>query len=180
MGAVFEEQARSGWLSNIWEEHRSWVVTFALLAVSLVIWKIHGGETIFPQSWIESFPFAQQTDAFKDKFFPLIQPTTRAMAAGVVWFYESMVDFLTFTQWQVVFVILVLPAFAYGGLRLGLLAIIAVGSWLVLDFWDESMETLSLMCISILIAIVIGEAIVSKHSSDRFSIPCRRCPPLST
>jgi glycine betaine/proline transport system permease protein len=169
MGAVFEEQARSGWLSNIWEEHRSWVVTFALLAVSLVIWKIHGGETIFPQSWIESFPFAQQTDAFKDKFFPLIQPTTRAMAAGVVWFYESMVDFLTFTQWQVVFVILVLPAFAYGGLRLGLLAIIAVGSWLVLDFWDESMETLSLMCISILIAIVIGVLLgVMASQSDRF------------
>ncbi|MDH3634633.1 MAG: ABC transporter permease subunit [Gammaproteobacteria bacterium] len=169
MGAVLEERARSGWWSDIWEEHRSWVVTFALLTVSLVIWKIHGGETIFPKSWIESFPFAQQTDAFKDKFFPVIQPSTRVVAAGVVWFYELMVDFLTFTQWQVVFVILVLPAFAYGGLRLGLLGIIAVGSWLVLDFWDESMETLSLMCISILIAIVSGVLLgVMASQSDRF------------
>ena len=169
MGAVVEEQAGSSWWGDIWEEQRGWVITFALLAVSLVIWKIHGGETIFPKSWIESFPFAEQTDAFKDRFFPVIQPTTRAMAAGVVWFYESMVDFLTFTQWQVVFVILVLPAFAYGGLRLGLLGIIAVGSWLVLDFWDESMETLSLMCISILIAIVSGVLLgVMASQSDRF------------
>ena len=51
MGAVLEERARSDWWSDIWEEHRSWIVTFALLAVSLVIWKIHGGETIFPKSW---------------------------------------------------------------------------------------------------------------------------------
>ena len=169
MGAVLEEQARSGWWSDIWEERRGWVVTIALLAVSLLIWKIHGGDTVFPKDWIESFPFAEQTDAFKDQFFPIIQPTTRAVAAGVVWFYELMVDFLIFTQWQVVFVILVLPAFAYGGLRLGLLGIIAVGSWLVLDFWDESMETLSLMCISILIAIVIGVLLgVMASQSDRF------------
>ena len=72
---------------------------------------------------------------------------------------KGLVDFLIFTQWQIIFVMLVLPAFAYGGLRLGLLAIIAVGSWLVLDFWDESMETLSLMCISILIAVMIGFAV---------------------
>ncbi len=169
MSTVVEEETEPTWFSSLWEEHRGWVVTFVLLAVSLLVWKIQGGETIFPKSWIDSFPFAEQTDAFKDRFFPLIQPTTRAIAAGVIWFYEAMVDFLIFTQWQVVFVILVLPAFAYGGLRLGLLGIIAVGSWLVLDFWDESMETLSLMCISILISIVIGVLLgVMASQSDRF------------
>jgi glycine betaine/proline transport system permease protein len=40
---------------------------------------------------------------------------------------------------------------------------------LVLDFWDESMETLSLMCISILISIVIGVLLgVMASQSDRF------------
>jgi glycine betaine/proline transport system permease protein len=105
---------------------------------------------------IESFPFATRVDEFDAWIRPYIQPTTRAIAAGVVWFYEAMSDFLIFTQWQVVFMILILPAFAYGGLRLGLLAIIAVSTWLSLDFWDESMETLSLMCISISISVVIG------------------------
>ena len=72
-------------------------------------------------------------------------------------------------QWQIVFVILVLPAFAYGGLRLGLLGIIAAGTWLILDFWDESMETLSLMCISILISIIIGVLLgVIASQNDRF------------
>ncbi len=169
MSAMIGEQQDQGWWNYTWQEHRGWVVALALLTVSLIIWKIHGVETVFPQSLIDAFPFAEKTDAFKDEYFPYIKPTTRAAAAGVTWFYETMVDFLIFTQWQVVFVILVLPAFAYGGLRLGLIGIIAVGSWLVLDFWDESMETLSLMCISILIAIVIGVLLgVMASQSDRF------------
>ena len=169
MNSVVDEQPDQGWWGYTWQEHRGLVVTFALFALSLIVWKIHGGDTIFPQGLIDAFPFAEKTDAFKDAFFPLIQPTTRAIAGGATWFYEAMVDFLIFTQWQIVFVILVLPAFAYGGLRLGLLAIIAVGSWLVLDFWDESLETLSLMCISILISIVIGVLLgIMASQSDRF------------
>jgi len=169
MSTVIEEQSASGWFGNLWQEHRGWVITTGLLLVSLVIWKIHGGETVFPQNLIEAFPFAEKIDQFDAWMRPFVQPTTRAVAAGIVWFYEVMVDFLTFTQWQVVFVILVLPAFAYGGLRLGLLAIIAIGSWLVLDFWDKSMETLSLMCISILISIVIGVLLgVMASQNDRF------------
>ncbi len=169
MGMVASEQTKVGWWGRTWQEHRGWAVTIILLSVSLIIWQVHSAETVFPQNLIEAFPFAEKTDAFKDAFFPSIQPTTRALAAGVTWFYEAMVDFLIFTQWQIVFVILVLPAFAYGGLRLGLLAVIAAGSWLVLDFWDESMETLSLMCISILISIVIGVLLgVMASQNDRF------------
>ena len=169
MNAVIDTQANPSWLTELWLEKQGWLIAAALLLLSLIVWKISGGETIFPQSWIDAFPFAEKTDAFKDEYFPYIKPTTRAVAAGVTWFYEAMVDFLIFTQWQVVFVILVLPAFAYGGLRLGLLGMIAVGSWLMLDFWDESMETLSLMCISILIAIVIGILMgIASSQSDRF------------
>jgi glycine betaine/proline transport system permease protein len=168
MSAVIEDSREQGLFANLWTEHRGWVVTAALLSVSLIVWKLHPGETEFPRSWSEAFPFARQVDVFDAWIRPYIQPTTRAIAAGAVWLYEIMVDFLTFTQWQVVFVILVLPAFGYGGLRLGLLAIIAVSSWLVLDFWDESMETLSLMSISILVSIVIGVLMgIAASQNDR-------------
>ncbi|TNF87419.1 MAG: ABC transporter permease subunit, partial [Gammaproteobacteria bacterium] len=169
MSAVVDDQTQAGRYASFWNEHRGWVVSFALLAISLLVWKIHGAETIFPKSWIEAFPFAEKTDAFDEWLRPYIQPTTRAIGAGAVWLYEVLVDFLTFTQWQIVFVILILPAFAYGGLRLGLLAIIGVSSFLVLDFWDESMETLSLMSISILISVVIGVLLgIMSSQSDRF------------
>jgi glycine betaine/proline transport system permease protein len=168
MSTVAESQLDPGWWRITWQERRNWIVTFAVLVLSLAIWKIHGGETIFPQSWIESFPFAARVDEFDKWLRPFVQPTTRLIGAGVTWFYELLVDFLIFTQWQVVFVILVLPAFAYGGLRLGLLAMIAVSSWLVLDFWDESMETLSLMSISIIISVVFGILLgVLASQSDR-------------
>lgn len=167
MSAVIDNQ-ESSWLNSIWDEHRSWVITAALLLVSLVIWKINGGETIFPQSWIDAFPFAVKIDEFDEWIRPFIQPTTRAIAAGVIWLYEAMSDFLIFTQWQVVFVILILPAFAYGGLRLGILAILAVSTWLVLDYWDEAMETLSLMSISISISILIGVLMgIASSQNDR-------------
>ena len=155
MSTVIEDQRRS-LLQSIWEEYRGWVLTCAALLVSLVIWRVHGTETVFPQSWIEAFPFADKVNEFDKWIRPFIQPTTRTIGAGVTWFYESMVDWLTVTQWQIIFVILVLPAFAYGGLRLGLLAAFAVGSWLVLDMWYEAMETLSLMTISIAISVMIG------------------------
>jgi len=168
MSAVIDARSGSSWLTELWQEKRGWLVSTALLLVSLVIWKISGGETVFPQSWIDALPFADKFNEFDQWMRPYVQPTTRAIAAGVVWLYEAMSDFLIFTQWQVVFVILVLPAFAYGGLRLGLLSIIAVGTWLSLDFWDEAMETLSLMSISILISVVLGVLMgIASSQNDR-------------
>ena len=168
MSTVIEDQ-RDSLLQNIWEEHRGWVLSCAALLASLAIWRVHGTETVFPQSWIEAFPFADKVNEFDKWIRPFIQPTTRTIGAGVTWFYESMVDWLTVTQWQIIFVILVLPAFAYGGLRLGLLAAFAVGSWLVLDMWYEAMETLSLMTISIAISVMIGVLLgIVASQSDRF------------
>ncbi len=141
---------------GLWSEYRHWVIGAIVLVVSILIWQAQGGETVFPESWISAFPFADKVNEFDRWMRPFLQPTTRALGAGVTWFYEYIVDLLIFTQWQIVLVVLVLPAFAYGGLRLGLFAVAAVGSWLVLDMWDEAMETLSLMCISIAFSAVVG------------------------
>ncbi|MCH7880945.1 MAG: ABC transporter permease subunit [Proteobacteria bacterium] len=168
MSAIIESQPQPGWLSNLWEKHRGWMIATALLGISLMVWKIQGGETIFPESWIESFPFADKVNEFDRWMRPHVQPTTRLIASGVIWLYEAMSEFLIFTPWQIVVVILILPAFAYGGLRLGLLAILTVSTWLILDFWEESMETLSLMGISILISVILGVALgIAISQSDR-------------
>ncbi len=169
MSLAIQQERSPGWMSFIWQAHRGWFMTFAVFAVSLIVWKIHGTETAFPQSWVEAFPFAEKFKEFDRWARPIIQPTTRAIGAGVTWFYEIVVDFLIFTQWQIIFLILVLPAFAYGGLRLGLLAVCALSTWLVLDLWDESMETLGLMTISIVISIIIGVLLgICASQNDRF------------
>ena len=169
MSAVADRSSTKNWFIPLWEERKVWVSTSALLIISLSVWLAHGGETQFPERLIEVFPFARYVNEFDTWVRPYLQPTTRAIAAGVIWLYESMSDFLVFTQWQVVAVILVLPALAYGGLRLGLLAILAVGFWLGLDLWGEAMETLSLMSISILLSVVLGVAFgIASSQSDRF------------
>ena len=153
---------------GLWSEYRHWLIGAVVLVVSILIWKAQGGETVFPESWISAFPFSDKVNEFDRWMRPFLQPTTRVLAAGVTWFYEYIVDLLIFTQWQIVLVVLVLPAFAYGGLRLGLFAIAAVGSWLVLDMWHEAMETLSLMCISIALSTIVGIALgIAASQSNR-------------
>ena len=157
--------------SRFWPDYRHWFTGACVLLISILIWKIQGGETVFPESWISAFPFADKVNEFDKWMRPILQPTTRALGAGVTWFYEYIVDLLIFTQWQIVLVVLVLPAFAYGGLRLGLFAVAAVGSWLVLDMWDAAMETLSLMCISIALSAVVGIVLgIAASQSDRLEM----------
>ena len=156
---------------RIWIEQRHWIAGFAVLLVSVAIWKIQGAETVFPEVWIEAFPFADKVNEFDRWARPFLQPTTRALGAGVTWFYEWIVDLLVFTQWQIILVVLVLPAFAYGGFRLGLFAVVVVGSWLVLDMWDEAMETLSLMGISIAFSAILGVLLgIAASQSDRLEM----------
>ena len=156
---------------RIWIEQRHWIAGFAVLLVSVAIWKIQGAETVFPEVWIEAFPFADKVNEFDRWARPFLQPTTRALGAGVTWFYEWIVDLLVFTQWQIILVVLVLPAFAYGGCRLGLFAVVVVGSWLVLDMWDEAMETLSLMGISIAFSAILGVLLgIAASQSDRLEM----------
>ena len=165
-----DSKAISGSTSTdgLWSEYRHWLIGAVVLVVSILIWKAQGGETVFPESWISAFPFADKVNEFDRWMRPFLQPTTRVLAAGVTWFYEYIVVLLIFTQWQIVLVVLVLPAFAYGGLRLGLFAIAAVGSWLVLDMWHEAMETLSLMCISIALSTIVGIALgIAASQSNR-------------
>ena len=157
--------------SRFWPDYRHWFTGACVLLISILIWKIQGGETVFPESWISAFPFADKVNEFDKWMRPILQPTTRALGAGVTWFYEYIVDLLIFTQWQIVLVVLVLPAFAYGGLRLGLFAVAVVGSWLVLDMWDAAMETLSLMCISIALSAVVGIVLgIAASQSDRLEM----------
>ena len=154
--------------AGLWSDYRRWVIGTAVFVISIVIWKVQGGETVFPEGWINAFPFADKINEFDRWMRPFLQPTTRALGAGVTWFYEYIVDLLIFTQWQIVLVVLVLPAFAYAGLRLGLFAVAVVGSWLVLDMWDEAMETLSLMCISIALSAIVGIALgIAASQSNR-------------
>ena len=82
MSAVIDSPQPGGWFGFIWREHCGFVVTALLVGISLLIWKIQGGETIFPQGWIEAFPFAEKIDEFDKWIRPYVQPTTRAIGAG--------------------------------------------------------------------------------------------------
>ena len=51
---------------------------------------------------------------------------------------------------------LVIPSFAFGGLRLALLVLFGVLFWGAVDLWDSSMETLALMGLSVFLSVIVG------------------------
>ena len=81
MNTVVEEQ-RETLFQTIWGEHRGWVISIAVLLLSLILWKLNGGDTVFPESWIQVFPFADKIDEFDKWLRPFLQPTTRAIGRG--------------------------------------------------------------------------------------------------
>ena len=90
---------------GLWSEYRHWVIGAIVLVVSILIWQAQGGETVFPESWISAFPFADKVNEFDRWMRPFLQPTTRALGAGVTWFYEyidrvAYFEFLNCTHFE--------------------------------------------------------------------------------
>ena len=50
--------------NGLWSEYRHWVIGAIVLVVSILIWQAQGGETVFPESWISAFPFADKVNEF--------------------------------------------------------------------------------------------------------------------
>jgi len=49
MSAVIDEQQDMGWWAYTWQEHRGLIIAFSLLALSLIVWKIHGAPSPSPK-----------------------------------------------------------------------------------------------------------------------------------
>jgi len=61
------------------------------------------------------------------------------------------------------------PSLAYGGLRLGLLTLIGVMFWGMVDMWFDAMSTLSLMTVSVIFSVILGMLLgILAANSDAF------------
>ena len=59
--------------SRFWLDYRHWFTGVCVLLISILIWKIQGGETVFPESWISAFPFADKVNEFDKWMRPILQ-----------------------------------------------------------------------------------------------------------
>lgn len=139
------------------------------LVVSLLVYKLWGNTSTFPQAIIDAFPFAERVNDIQGWLEQHIKVYTRAVAEVVKIPLEWLEETLWESSWVFVLLLFVLPALAYGGLRLALLAMICVLFWGMVDMWFEAMSTLSLMTVSVFLSALLGILLgILASQSDRF------------
>ena len=123
----------------------------------------------FPQPVIDAFSFADWINDGRVWLEANLKVYTRAIAEVVKVPLEWLEETLWTLPWTVVLLFLVLPALAYGGLRLGLLTFAGVMFWGMVDMWYEAMSTLSLMAVSVAFSAILGVMLgIVAFQSDRF------------
>jgi len=145
------------------------VFTIIGLLVSLAVYFIAANKFPFPQFIIDAFPFADWVNEARTWLEANLKVYTRAIAEVVKIPLEWLEETLWGLPWTVVLLALVLPALAYGGLRLGLLTFVGVMFWGMVDMWFEAMSTLSLMTVSVAFSALLGVLLgIVASQSDRF------------
>ena len=145
-----------------------------ILIVSLFILYAFGEEQTFPEAVTSRFPFPVWINNAEDWLQANLRWLTRGISSGVGWALETVEEFLWTVSWWVVLIGLVMPALAYGGLRLALITTLGVMMWGAFDMWYEAMSTLSMMGISVGLSIIFGVLIgVGCAQSDRFEAAVR-------
>lgn len=149
------------------------------LLLSLAVYAVAANTFQFPQNIIDAFPFAERVNEARDWMEAHLKPYTRAVSEVIRVPLEWLEEQLWELPWLFVLLMLVLPALAYGGLKLGLLTFVGVMFWGMVDMWYEAMSTLSLMTVSVLFSVILGVFLgVLASQSDRFEMIIR--PVLDT
>jgi len=127
----------------------------------------------FPESW--NIHLREPIDNFQDWAI-----RNRATHPMFVWFFKPISDgidssirqlesFLLWLPWPVIIITTFLLAQSAGGLRIGLLSIFGLLFMGIIGLWDESMQTLALMGVSVIIALLMGILLgILAARSDRF------------
>ena len=136
---------------------RQWGAIFVGLTLLLAASKLGPlALDAFPAALSEGFRFAEWINAIEDWLRENYRWLTRGIAGALGVALEAAESLLMGLPWVVVVLGIALPALRYGGLRLALFCVVAVVFWGVVDMWRPAMETLGLIGISVILAVVAG------------------------
>ncbi len=108
----------------------------------------------FPESW--QLPFAGWLNAIMDWMIEYLGWFFRSISWFLEWPIKGVRAVLQALPWGVTGFLICLVAFATSGWRLALFALLSVLYMVVIGYWSESMNTLSLVAISVPFAILTG------------------------
>ena len=127
------------------------------------------GPSKFPKEVTDKFTFTAWVNDGEDYLKKNYRWITKIIAGYIKSGYYFLEDFLIESPWLLIASILFLPCLIAGGLRLGLYSLFVIYFWGGVGMWDESLQTLALMGLSVTLCVFFGVLLgVLCSQSDRF------------
>lgn len=108
----------------------------------------------FPQDW--TLPLAASLNVIADAVVSVMQPSFRAFAAMLEAPMRGIRLALEWLPWPAVMLAITILALKLGGLRLALFGLVTLFYMLLVGYWPQSMNTLSLVLLAVPISAAIG------------------------
>ena len=149
------------------------LVTYSLVLLTFLIalWLSFqsDGPSKFPKVVTDEFTFTAWVNDGEDYLKKNYRWITKIIANYIKEGYYFLEDFLIDSPWILITAILFLPCLIAGGLRLGLYSLFVVYFWGGVGMWNESLQTVALMGLSVLLCVFFGVVLgVLCSQSDRF------------
>lgn len=107
-------------------------------------------------SFIPKVPLADWIEIFEDFLKEYFSVVFGAISKGIVWITDGLFALLSFGPPIVLIIIIALIAWLVANWKLAVFSFLGLGLIDNLGYWSEMLNTLSLIIISVLIAIIIG------------------------
>ena len=149
------------------------IVTYSVILITFLValWlsSQSEGPSKLPKVVTDEFTFTAWVNDGEDYLKKNYRWMTKIIAGYIKSGYYFLEDFLIDSPWLLVASIIFLPCLIAGGLRLGLYSLFVIYFWGAVGMWDESLQTVALMGLSVLLCVFFGVILgVLCSQSDRF------------
>lgn len=108
----------------------------------------------YPKTWV--LPLAEGLNAFMDVFVAVTQPVFRAVAWALDWPILAVRTIVSAMPWVTAVALVTLLAWRVSGRGLALFTFAALIYMVAIGYWEESVNTFSLVAISVPLAVIVG------------------------
>ena len=147
----------------------TYIIIAVVFLVALWLSTQSDGPSKFPKEVTDKFTFTAWVNDGEDYLKKNYRWITKIIANYIKNGYYFIEDFLIDSPWILVASMIVLPCLIAGGLRLGLYSCFVIYFWGAVGMWNESLQTVGLMGLSVLLCVFFGIILgILCSQSDRF------------
>jgi len=126
------------------------------IVIALILSLQNEEASVFPKFISDQFTFTAWVNEGEDYLRKHFRWFTKIIANYIKNGYYFIEDFLIDSPWILVAAIIFLPCFATGGLRLGIYSLFVMYFWGAVGMWNESLQTVGLMGLSVILCVFFG------------------------